>query len=109
MSDPTLVTLVTAIVTALPPSILALAAFLQSLRNDRQAIMRTSALETKIEDKSAILVAKTDEIHSLTNGNLARVMMELSVALTRIVQLEDQVKTLNAEAAYHPPPPSSSH
>lgn len=104
MSDPTLITLFTTVMTALPPSLLALAAFLQSMRNDRRAAERTRALDTKIDTNSAVLVAKTDEIHTLTNGNLARVMMELSLALSRIVQLEDQVKSLTVDAAYTPPP-----
>lgn len=81
-----------AIITAIPPTLLALAAFLSSLHNNKKAIIRSAVTDAKIENKGDILVKKADEIHELTNSNLTKVKTELALALGRIDMLEQLLR-----------------
>jgi hypothetical protein len=68
--------MVTALFTALPPTLMALAAFWQAIRNGRA---------------TAVVDAKTDVIHQLTNSNLTSVKADLAIALKRIETLEGHI------------------
>jgi hypothetical protein len=73
---------VVALIVAIPPTIAALLAWSES--------KRTTA-------KADVIVAKADEIHTLTNSNLAAVKADLAMANSRIVSLEALVSKLTDE------------
>jgi len=74
--------MVTALFTALPPTLMALAAFWGTVKNGKA---------------TAIVEAKTDVIHQLTNSNLTSVKADLAIALKRIEVLEGHiVEMMNA-------------
>ncbi len=81
-------------VTAIPPTLVALGALLQSRHNDAQA-----------QGRATTQLVKTAEIHELTNSNLTMVKAQLSAALARIDQLET---TLKLYAENHPGSPHVS-
>jgi hypothetical protein len=76
LTDPTIL----AIIAAVPPTLLALAAFMQSFKNNILS-----------KDRSAKTNAKIDEVHVLANSNLTRVRADLAVALKRIETLEGHI------------------
>ncbi len=87
MTDPTIL----AVITAIPPTLLALAAFVQSFKNNTLSEARSVATDAKIDQKANTMEKKTDEIHKLTNSNLSRVQADLAVALRRIDLLENHI------------------
>lgn len=66
MSETLVVAIVTAVLTALPPTILAIASLIQGRK----------------------IIHKADEIHTLTNSNLTKVTADLALATKRIEILE---------------------
>lgn len=127
MTEITLERIVIACVTALPPTLMAMAAFRQGRANHKQVTVQTELLTKKtentaltladkveetaktlaikvdassgsIETKASALLVKADEIHLLTNGNLALVKAQLSAALTRIGELEKTIAALMLHA-----------
>ncbi len=48
-------------------------------------------LSDKVDSNAAVIVAKADQIHDLTNSNLTLVKERLQVALARIEELENQI------------------
>ena len=85
MSD--LVTpITTAVITAVPPTVVALAGLIQGRRNEKKAAEAKEVTDT--------LVKKTDEIHTLTNNNLSKVSEALNVANTKIEGMEKLVAAL---------------
>lgn len=62
-------------------------------RKAREALaVTTSATDQKAER----IIQKTDEIHSVTNGNLSKVQAELAVAHEKILGLEKLVASIAA-------------
>jgi hypothetical protein len=73
MSETNIVATLIAILTALPPTLMAYASLRQGKRNEVVA---------------GKIVAKTDEIHILTNSNLTKVKLELELAKEEIKDLQ---------------------
>lgn len=69
MSD----TVLLAIIASLAPTLMALAAFVISLKNSR---------------KSDVIIGKATEIHTLTNSNLTAITTALGIANEKIIGLE---------------------
>jgi len=76
---------------AVPPTLMALAAIIVSLRNGR----KTDAIDAKIETKSGELTAGQDAIHVLVNSNLERVKADLAAAISEIAELKRALKALS--------------
>jgi len=76
----------TAVLAHLAPTIAALAALFQGLRNGKKAEVITMKAETIVE--------KTGEVHALVNSNLAAVKADLAVANERIKELSALVVKL---------------
>lgn len=72
MSDATL----TAIIVSIPPTLVAIGGLIQGIRNGQ---------------KSAVIIHKAEEIHTLTNSNLTKVTADLALALRRIETLESYI------------------
>lgn len=87
MSESTLITLVVAVLTALPPTIAALAALRQGKANAVETAANTVLTEETGKKVDQVIV-KADEIHELTNSNLTAVKTALETANARIEVLE---------------------
>lgn len=83
MSENTLVTIVGAIITGIPPTLVALAAYRQGVRN-----------EVKAKENTQAVLVETDKIHELTNSNLTKVKSDLMAATSQIEELQTLVATL---------------
>jgi hypothetical protein len=93
-----------ALITALPPTIAAVAAFVVSLRTDRKAQV--------LGEKATVLEGKSDQIHNLVNSKmdaikqdvvhlqsaLATTRLELAESRKVIQQLEDHIIAMTREA-----------
>lgn len=84
------VTLLAAGLTAIPPTLAALAALRQGQSNSKKADVvaqqgRIAAVKTET------LLVKTDEIHTATNGNLTALKAALDEALLKISTLENMI------------------
>jgi hypothetical protein len=82
-----------AVIGGLPATLTALAA----LRQGRVNEAKTDSVKSDVADntkKTEVLVAKTDAIHDLANGNLSRLASELKLANEKIVGMERLVTTL---------------
>lgn len=75
MSEPIAI----AVLAAIPPTVMAFAALVQSVRNGR---------------KADTISTKTEQIHVLTNSNLTSVKADLALANEKIQELERLVQTL---------------
>jgi len=78
MSDPVQL----ALITAVPPTLAALAALIVGIRNTH---------------KATAIITKADEIHTLTNSNLTAVKADLVAASERIKSLEQLVASMAAQ------------
>ena len=85
---------VAAIVAAIPPTLLALAA----LKKSSSTNDKVDAASSAAKDRGAILAAKTDQIHELTNSRMAEVARELALARQKIESLSAQVTELKVAA-----------
>jgi hypothetical protein len=74
---------ITATIAALPPTILALATWRQSRKNT---------------EKADTIISKAEEIHTLTNSNLAEVKAELATANGKIEGVEKVIAALAVAA-----------
>jgi hypothetical protein len=72
-----------ALIAAVPPTLVALAGFFQGISNGRQA---------------GKIVAKTEEIHTATNGHLSVLTKNLADAKQEIKDLQGSMRTELAEA-----------
>lgn len=95
MTDATVV----AIVTALPPTIAAIAALIVTIRNGTRSAERVAKVDTKVNT----IIDKTAEIHELTNGNLSRTADALQVSTEKVVHLEKLVASLTEASTKTPP------
>lgn len=86
MSDATIIAIVTALVAAIPPTIMALAALRVSQKN--------TVIAEDTNHKAEVLVEQTEKIHDLTNSNLTAVKADLVAATEQIKDLQALVKTL---------------
>lgn len=86
LSDATWLVLISSITSALPPTIMAFAAFRQGVKNSDKADIGA--------EKADRLAIKTDEIHESTNSNLADVNAALLVAQTKIESLEKLIQSI---------------
>jgi len=77
-----------AFATALPPTLMALAAIIVSLKNSRK-------VTAQIEAKSGELTAGQDAIHVLVNSNLEKVKADLTAAMMEIADLKRALKALS--------------
>jgi hypothetical protein len=80
---------------AIPPTLMALAAIIVSLRNGR----KTDAVTAQIDAKTGELTAGQDAIHVLVNSNLEKVKADLAAAIAEIAELKQALKAL---APHHP-------
>lgn len=80
MIDPTISAIITAIMTGLPPTLVALAALRQGKKTEEKA----AAVDTKTNE----LLTKTTEIHTQTNSSLSNVLAALDVANAKIEGLQ---------------------
>jgi hypothetical protein len=71
-----------AIVTALPPTVAALCAFVMDLKNHRKLDEHKQAL---------------GEVHTMVNANLLAAQAELRVATRRIIELQEIVRLLREQ------------
>lgn len=100
---PLILTLVAALIAGVPPTIAALAAYKQSLAALAAANKNTEVAETVLRKtdvqavKTENLIGKVDEVHTITNSNLAAVKAELAQASQRIEALVAMVADLKAE------------
>lgn len=110
MTDETIARLGTALLAAIPPTLVALAGLLQGRANHTQVQQQTDEIEVRtkktatdlavqvdaratiLENRTSALINKTDEIHDLTNSNLTLVKAQLAAALKRINDLEIALK-----------------
>lgn len=121
MSDEAIVAITAAVLTAIPPTLTAAAAFWQGRKNGAAAlqlvkksvaleeksdkiVMQNDALEQKIVENSDNLskqndkiIKKSDEIHGLTNSNLERVSIELAEAHAEIKELRETIGKLASD------------
>lgn len=124
MTDSTIV----AILTALPPTLAAIAALIQGLKNSKKADAanikadvaneKTNDLLNKtaiVTEKAEAIATKTDEIHTLANSNFSKVSANNQVLAEKVAGLEKLITTLteqkNAAAlavAYATPPPGTA-
>jgi hypothetical protein len=82
MSDTTII----AILAAIPPTLMALAAFRQGKIN--------TVMAEKAEVKADSIIHKADEIHTMTNSNLTKVNADLEMANKRVESLENLIKSM---------------
>lgn len=82
MSEQTLTTVIVAVLAAIPPTLVAFAAMLSSIRNAK---------------KADAIISKTDEIHTLANSQLSTVTATLAVANEKIAGLEKLMGALAAK------------
>lgn len=111
---PLILTVVAALITGIPPTLAALAAYKQSMAalkttEQTQLIARKIAedaqlMASKLQQeaheqalKTGTLIGKVDEVHTLTNSNLAQVRAELATAAARIESLIGVVSELKSE------------
>jgi|SRR6267142_1509504 len=83
-------TAITALIVAIPPTIVALTGLVVSLRNSSKA--------DKVIQNTDTVVHKTEEIHDLTNSQLTSVTAKLQEANDHIVKLERLIPTSLLEA-----------
>lgn len=96
-TDPTLVNALVSIVSAtlatIPPSLLAYAALQQGRANGTKADHLVTKAEV-IDTKATGIIVQTDKIHDLTNGTNLALTRQLAAALERIDVLEKMALTL---------------
>lgn len=112
MSEATVIAAVVAVMAALPPTIAALAAFMQSRAAVEQAKIAT-AVGASTAQKTDGLIGQVQQVHTLTNSNLSAVKAELAIATQQITSLLAIVQELKTErdkvamaTAYSTPVPS---
>lgn len=97
MTDATIVTIAAAAIAAIAPTMVAWASLQQGRLNGKKTdhnVTATAALSQKVDDKSEMLGIKSDEIHSLTNGNLTAVKHDLVVALREVTELRKLIVSM---------------
>jgi len=100
LMDSTWLSIVYAVIAALPPTIASLAVLRQGKRAAITNLAQALKLEDKVDDNTAkteTVNKKADVIHDLTNSNLTAIKTELSEAKTRIEKLENLVLTLTGK------------
>lgn len=114
MSDETIIALTSAVLTAIPPTLIAAAAFWQGRKNGVAAIQlaeKSDAIVKTVVEKSdkvikqnedleqqnTQIIEKSDEIHGLTNSNLERVSGELTSAHQEIKELKELIGKLASD------------
>lgn len=97
-----LLTLGLALIAAIAPTIMALSALKQvktSTEKTLGAVNASVAKTTAIDEKTDVLVQKVEEVHLVTNSNLARVRTALEASLERVQSLETLVTKLASPAS----------
>lgn len=99
-----LVALIIAMLGAIPPSIIAYAAWQQGRRNgdaNKEANETVKGIVTKndaktddIAHRAEEIVKQTNAIHQLTDGNLTKVQTELAMALQEMKNMRELINTL---------------
>ena len=90
MTETAIVAIVGSFFVALPPTVVALASLRQSKKNEI-AVVENTALTKETSAKADSIIVKADEIHELTNSNLADMKNQLAVAMMQIRGLESLV------------------
>lgn len=100
---PLILTIIAALIAAIPPTLAALAAYKQSMAalstsQETQRIAKgISEKASEQATKTESLVGRVDQVHTLTNSNLSQVRAELAMAATRIENLIAVVSELKSE------------
>lgn len=89
-----LVTIVIAIIAAIPPTLLAWGAMREAQNGNKKV--------DAVSDKADIVIDKAVEIHASTNSNLAKVVAELESAKKQIEGLTNLLTTMASKTT--PPP-----
>lgn len=98
MTDATVQVIWVAVCTALPPTLMALAAWRQG-KNNSVEIAANSRITDNTEKKADTLISKTAEIHTMSNGQLAALQAALALEKTRNEGLERLVVELRTTIA----------
>lgn len=105
MNDSTIV----ALLTAIPPTLAALAAFWVSVTTDRKTDKLAVTVDDNAEaskDRGANLGEKVAEIHVMANANLAAEKTKNGLLEQRVAELQRQVAELQVRAALLTPAPA---
>lgn len=84
-----------ALIASIAPTLMALAAFIQGIRNGNAALLAAA----KAEIANTVSSTKQTEIHMAVNGNLAEVKSNLAASVSAVSELRTQVAQLVAAAS----------
>ena len=101
MTEATMIALASAVLAALPPTLVALAGLRQGKKN-ATALGQNTEITAMVSHKADVLTAKSDVIHTLTDGRLTQVMNDLGAANEQIRRLDDVVRDLSSELKRRP-------
>ena len=96
MTDTTIVTLASAALAAIPPTLMALAALITARRN-ATALRENTALTGAVRLQTELINQKADVIYTQTNGRLTQLMSELGAANERIARLDKTIIEMGQE------------
>ena len=101
MTEATVIALASAVLAALPPTLVALAGLRQGKKN-ATALGQNTEITAAVSQKADALTATTAIIHQLTDGRLSSVMSDLGTANEQIRRLDATVRDLSEELRRRP-------
>jgi hypothetical protein len=101
MTEATMIALASAVLAALPPTLVALAGLRQGKKN-ATALGQNTEITAMVSHKADVLTKTTEIIHGLTDGRLSSVMSDLGVANEQIRRLDATVRDLSEELRRRP-------
>ena len=101
MTEATMIALASAVLAALPPTLVALAGLRQGKKN-AESLGQNTMITAAVNQKTDALTKTTEIIHGLTDGRLSQVMSDLGTANEQIRRLDDVVRDLSDELKRRP-------